>query len=107
MRAGLLRHRIVIQQPTETRDSVYGGIESTWATFRTWHAAVLPSVGNEQFTEGRERALRQVAFRMRWTSGITPKMRISWDDRIFDITSIQNIEERNSELMIQTEEVEA
>ena len=99
-----MRKRIVIQQTTQAVGA-RGGIADTWATFKIRWARVEPIGGAEGFTGDRERAARRVTFELRYTSGVTPKMRVSWDSRIFDILSVSNIDERNRELQLLTEEV--
>ena len=46
MEAGQLRHRVTIQQATETTDG-FGGVTQAWATFATVWAAVEPLTGRE------------------------------------------------------------
>lgn len=105
-RAGRLRRRVTIQQPTETRDSTYGEPVPTWSTYRVRWAEVLPVPGSERFVGDREEARQVVRFQLRYLAGVTPKMRISWDGRTFGITSIQNVEERNKMLWLDCEEVD-
>jgi len=43
---------------------------------------------------------------MRYVSGIVPKMRIVWGERIFDIQSVRSLDERGQWLVMNcTEEV--
>ena len=48
MRAGRLRHRLLLQQPTRTQ-SATGAITTTWATTATVWGAVEPLRGQEWF----------------------------------------------------------
>ena len=48
MRAGLLRHRIVIQSSTESRDTI-GGVTKTWTNDATLYGTVSPLNGRERF----------------------------------------------------------
>jgi SPP1 family predicted phage head-tail adaptor len=105
MRAGPMRHRIVIQSMTDAVGA-RGGITETAATFATRWARAVPLTGNERFAEGRKRATSQVRFELRHLAGVTSKMRVSWDSRLFDILVVVNAEERNRELHLLTEEVE-
>ena len=105
IRAGQLRRRITIQTPTETVGA-RGGPTETWATFKTRWASVTPQAGNEPFEDDRFRSVQRVVFEMRYVAGITTKMRVSWDSRIFAIQSIVNVEERNKLLRVITEEVD-
>jgi len=67
---------------------------------------VTPQGGVENFEDDRFRATQRVFFDIRYTAGITTKMRISWDSRLFDIESIVNVEERNKLVRLITEEVD-
>jgi len=104
MRAGKLRHQIVIEQSTEARNSV-GEVTASWATFATVRASVEPMQGRESFVASQDLAERTVRFRIRYLAGITPKMRVSYDSRTFDIQSVVNREERNRETHILCREV--
>ncbi len=41
---------------------------------------------------------------LRYMSGITPKMRVNYNSRIFDILSVINVGERNRELQLMCRE---
>lgn len=99
MRAGKLRHWITIQTRTDTRDS-YGEPISTWTTFDQVWASIEPIAGREYFASKETRSQSTHRMRIRYRSGITTKMRISWDSRLFDIESILNTEERDRELIL-------
>lgn len=86
MRAGLLRHVITIEQVTETQDDS-GSVVETWATFKKVHSTYEPQSGTESFKEDQQQAFETVKFRIRYLAGITPKMRVSFDGRLFDILS--------------------
>lgn len=104
MRAGALRHKITIQETTESRDSV-GSVINTWSTFLTARAELNPRIGKEYFDSDRLNADNTVLFRIRYRTGIGTKQRISWDSRIFNITSLINLRERNKEILILATEV--
>ena len=67
---------------------------------------ITPQPGAEPFENDRFRSVQRVVFETRYTTGITTKMRISWDSRIFTIQSIVNVDERNKLLRLITEEVD-
>lgn len=104
MRGGRLRHSIVIQETTESRGA-NGEVLNTWGTFAAVRAEVTPMQGREAFLAGQDLSERIVRFKIRHLSGITAKMRISYDSRIFDIESVIYAEERNREVHILTREV--
>lgn len=104
MRAGQLRHRIVIQQLAEGRDSA-GGIAETWITFVTLPAAVEPLKGREYFQSDQLNAEVSHRIKVRYYPGILPKMRVSWGTRIFRVEAVLNIDERNREIQLMCTEV--
>ncbi len=99
MRAGKLRHWITIQTRTDTMDS-YGEPIPAWTIFDQVWASIEPITGREYFASKETRSQSTHRIRIRYRSGITTKMRISWDSRLFDIESILNTEERDRELVL-------
>ena len=104
LRIGPLNKRITIEQVTETRDS-YGAVVEAWGVFAVVNASVSPLVGREYIAAKQISADVTHKIRLRYLSGITPKMRISWDGRIFDIESILNVDECNREMVIMAREI--
>jgi SPP1 family predicted phage head-tail adaptor len=104
MRAGILRNYITIQQPTETHD---GNLELvlTWSTFTQCWAEILPLNGREYWTA--KQVLPEITgkIRIRYITGITPKMRILFGTRYFNINAVLNPDERNIELILLVTEV--
>ena len=103
MRARHLRHKILIEQVTETRDG-FGDIVQTWTTYSTRRAEVEPLNGREYFDSKSVQADVTIRFRIRYLKDITPKMRINYDSRYFDIQSIINVKERKRELVLMCKE---
>jgi len=94
LRAGDLRHRITIQTPSETSDGI-GGMTTTWSTFKKIWAAIWPLRGAEYLAAMQITSEITHKIRIRYLSGVTPKMRILFGTRYFDIQSIINPDERN------------
>lgn len=94
VRAGQMRHNIIIQEVAEVQTSS-GAITETWSTFKTVRAEILPVSGREYFASQTTNAQNTVKFNIRYLSGVTTKMRIKYGDRIFDIDSVINYRERN------------
>ena len=94
MRAGQLRHRVIIQTPTETQDAQGQPVKS-WGTFATVHANVLPLKGREYFNAQQINAETTTKFVIRYLAGITEKMRISYDSKLYNIQGIVNVGERD------------
>lgn len=99
MKAGRLRHKIVIETVTEGRDAM-GGITESWATHATVRASVEPLIGKEYFAAQAVTTANQVKFRIRYLSTVTTKMRINYDSKIYDIQSIANHRDLNREMVI-------
>jgi SPP1 family predicted phage head-tail adaptor len=84
---GRMNQRIVIQSVTETR-STSGAVTETWATFATVWAAVTFQSGSENQLIERQTAKTFLQFIIRHRTDINEKMRISHDNKIYDIISI-------------------
>lgn len=100
VRARRLKHKITIQQVTESQDS-YGQPQETWATYAVRDAEILPATGTEYFTSQQVYSEKSVRFRLRYDNTvrqITTKMRVSYDSRTFDIESIINVKEINRDI---------
>lgn len=94
MRAGRLRHRIVLQSPTRTRDST-GGFTTTWTNEATVWAAIEPLSGREFFEIKQIQAETSVRVIIRHRDGITTDWRISHGGKFYDITGVINESERD------------
>jgi SPP1 family predicted phage head-tail adaptor len=103
MKIGKLRHRITIEQVTETQDTD-GSVVETWAVFATIQASIEPISGREYFAAQSTQADVTHRIRLRYLSGVTPKMRVNYSSRIFDILSVINVNERNRELQLMCRE---
>jgi len=103
MKAGKLRHRITIQKATEAPNE-YGEMVQTWGTFATVSAAYYPLKGMELVAAQTINPRVSGDWVIRYLKGITPKMRILFESRIFLIDGITDTEERHIEMRIRTEE---
>lgn len=104
IRAGQLRHRVTIQKATETQD-VSGDVVQTWGTHARPWVAVEGLSGVELFTARQTRAEAELKFHARNVNGVTPKMRILWGTRVFDITAVLDPDGRGRELTLVATEV--
>jgi SPP1 family predicted phage head-tail adaptor len=104
MHAGNLKHRIIIQQRTNTQDASGQPLE-TWSTFATVWANITPLIGRDYL------AARQLVdevdhdVTIRYRSGVLPKMRISYDGRTFEIISVINKDEGDAWMYLKCKEV--
>jgi SPP1 family predicted phage head-tail adaptor len=104
MKAGKLRHSIIIQTRTDTADS-YGEPIPAWSTFLETWASIDPISGREFFSSKEVKSEVSHKVRIRWAEGITTQMRVLFGTRTFDIESVINIEERDRELLLMCVEV--
>ena len=99
MQAGKLRHRVIVQQPTISRNSLGEEIPS-WGTFATVWASIEPLSGREYTTLRAELAQVTTRIRMRYLAGLTSKMRILHGTTVYEIVPQQDMEMRHRELEI-------
>lgn len=99
MRAGKLRNVIEIQRYSEAQDS-YGEMIRGWTTDITAHASIEPLNGRERFEA--QQIIPDVTHTviMRYQADVTPKHRVRFNGRTFNIMSVLNIDERNRELQL-------
>ena len=102
---GAFRHKITIQQATETQGDD-GAVVQAWATFATPYAEIVPLSGSENYVA--QGITASVAYRItcRYVSGVIPKMRILWGSRDFLIYAVRNLDEQNRFLVMTCEELD-
>lgn len=88
MRAGLLRHRVTIQQRTESQGGT-GEVTWTWADLSTVWAAIEPVSEREYFAAAQVQSEAVTRIRMRYRDDIRPKMRVKFGARYFDIQGVR------------------
>ena len=105
MRAGKLRHRLIVQQlqDTETLDSV-GQPVQTWRTFGHMWGSVEPLSGRELYNAAQIQPDVTHKVTMRYRAGIAAKMRIQHKARTLDILSVTDTDEREIELILMCKE---
>lgn len=97
MLAHRLRHRVAVQQQTQTQNSTTGAVSTTWQNVVLSGGVVLSSVPAEVLTgagkemiEGDARQGETTArINLRWFPGLTQAMRILWDGQVYNIKSIE------------------
>lgn len=97
MRAGQLRHRVILQTLTPGQDS-YGDQTESWGDTATVWAAIEPLRGKEYYDAQQINAEITIRIRIRYRSGVTPVMRVKQGSRIWDIKAVIHPEERKQEL---------
>ena len=101
MQAGRLRHRVTVQRATDAIDQ-YGDQTPTWTALGTVWASVEPLNGREYFAAAQMQSEVSTRIVIRPISGVTltPKDRVKFGSRYFDIQSVINRDERNRELQL-------
>lgn len=96
MRAGQLRHRLQLQEFGETKNS-FGEATKAWITFSEAWGSVSPLQGRERFTSQQVTPEVTHQIRIRFNAKLETKHRILFGQRVFQIESILNRDERNIE----------
>jgi len=104
MNVGRLRHRIILQSKTLTRDA-YGGETITWVDLATVWAECLPLSGREFLAARAEVAESLLKIRIRWRADVSTGNRVVWDGRTYDIEAALDTGGRREELMLMCKEV--
>ena len=99
MKAGELRHRVILQKPTETTNDIEE-VVYTWSDEATVWAAVEPNTGSWYFAAQQANSNVKGRVRMRYRSDIDPTWRLKFGDRILNIESILNPDEKNIETIV-------
>jgi SPP1 family predicted phage head-tail adaptor len=103
VKIGKLRHRITIEQVDETQDAG-GEMLGNWSVYAIVQASIQPISGREYFAAQSTQADVTHRINLRHLTGVTPKMRVKYGSRIFDILSVINVDERNRELQLMCRE---
>lgn len=102
--AGQLRERIVVQKPTESRNRL-GETTYTYDTFAEVWASVTGVTAREFLLANTQQTEITHRIRMRYLTGLTNQMRISWRGRTLQIISVLEHENRSVHELICTETV--
>lgn len=113
MRTGRLRHRIIIQQRTETQGTT-GEVTWTWSEFATVWASIEPLAGRQFFAAQQVQTAISTQIRIRHREGITAKMRVLFTPdnsnptaiKYYDIEAVIPIQERDREILLMCTEKE-
>lgn len=103
---GRYRHRLIVETLTKTADGG-GGFVSNWMPIGQVRAWVAPVSGAEFLQSQRlsDQITHQIS--MPYNRLVTPKHRLRWGDRIFNLKSVLNVQERGVELLVMAIEGDA
>lgn len=103
--AGKLRHKVSVQKLNMT-EREGGGYDTEWETFANPYAWIKPISGTESLfgMQLQDSITHDIVIRYKASRAITPEHRIKFGDRLFNIRSVINVEERDRWLQIRAEE---
>jgi SPP1 family predicted phage head-tail adaptor len=106
MTIGEMRHRITIQRIAITTNENGYEVESPEVVNEVW-AKVSNLHGSEFFAAKAVQSANTVKFTIRYISGLDQSMQIIFQDKGYNITSIDNIKYRNEYIEIRAKEVDS
>lgn len=89
-----LRHRVDIEELTDTLDSESGALSEGWATVRgsdepdLFTAEIVPLSGREFVAAQKENAGVTTRITVRWRAGITASMRVVHGSDVYNIRAV-------------------
>lgn len=101
-----LRHRVVVEFPKRSPDG-QGGTTVAWVEKAQIWAEVKPKKSLERIFAEQIQLQRTHVITCRFLDGVTNEMRITWDDRIFQIKGVRVTDEKGFWLEIDVEENQA
>lgn len=105
LQSGLMDQKATVQSPTEGTNSI-GEPTFTYSTFATRWIALLPLSGAERVASMQNEGTVTHRVRMRYTSGLKPKMRLVSEGRTFEIDSVVERGRREEHELLVTEVVD-
>ena len=103
MRAGRLRSQITIQEKGQPYKDSYGAEVIPWVTYATVWASPEPVSGRENLDSVQPKAKISMRFRIRYCMGVTPEMQIVYDETIYNIISVLDVDGRHREQLLMCE----
>ena len=105
IRPGELRERVTIQTATATNNSL-GETTLTWADTTTIWASVNGVSAREALEYGQQSVTVSHRVRFRHVATLTQKNRLKWRDRILDIVSLLEYDNRSEHVALCDEQVQ-
>ncbi len=92
---GELRHLVTLQTPTESQDS-NGALLQNWTEYARVWARIDPYGGGEKWADAALSSTNMFKIRMRYCPGVTARMRVVFEKRVFDIKNVEDVLERKA-----------
>lgn len=99
IRPGELRERVTIQTATQVNNSL-GEATFTWADSQTIWASVNGVSSREALADGQQESRITHRVRFRYVSGLKHTDRLVWRDRVLEIISLLEYENRSEHVAI-------
>lgn len=99
MKSERMKNKITILSKTITQDAELNAVES-WAEFATPWVEVLSQNSREYYRLATINSEIEEAFKVRYIAGVTPHMRALFKTKAFEIIGVENVEERNKEILL-------
>lgn len=106
MNAGDLRHYVIVQKKTTTKDA--DGVKTeTWNQHRALWAAVSDLSGREFYAAAAVQMERTLKFTTRYYADITTAMRILYDGEYYHIDQVDRLQHRGDWMIMRARLVES
>lgn len=102
IRAGDLRRRISIQNRSTVKTS--GQEQQTWTEVLSCWAEISPLTGRELIAAQAQVSEVTHEVTIRYRAGITPRMRIVYQGRVFNILFVNDLDTQHRKLVMQCSE---
>jgi SPP1 family predicted phage head-tail adaptor len=102
MRTGKRRCFIEIQVSTQVKQP-NGSMLTVWNKYIKLWASIETLKGNDKTTAVASWPKADQKITFRYVLGILPTMRVVFNDKIYSILNVNNVDERNRELVLTTE----
>ena len=101
MRAGRLRHLVVLQRRDDTAaPNAFNEPADAWTDLATVWAAIEPISGREFFAAQQVQSEVSHRITIRYYAGLTTKDRVKFGERLFDIRAVLDRDERHVEMQL-------
>lgn len=97
MKIGPMRHRVIIQEPIESKGTM-GGTEKTWVKFHSCWADVRELSGKEVLQSDQLQSKVIATCFIRYKAKLDASMRLLHGDKVYQIESVINKDGKNKML---------
>lgn len=88
VKAGLLRHRVILQSLVPVQDPVTGIVTNSWVDFATVWASVEPLSAREFVAAQALQSKVELRLQIRYISGVLPSMRVVHGTAFYNIEGV-------------------